>query len=159
MSNILDAGTQEGIYIHEIPKQTWVTLWKLCHIYTTYIYICHGFRSVTQVCFGISYACCLYKWAKAYWFSPMSLSKWIYIGVFSFRTLPLVWLWISSPSFSSTLLVYMERSLLIFRDVTNKIAAGRPYWIFQVPDSQTSISLALNMKPNFISTLPVCMGR
>ena len=49
--------------------------------------------SVTQVCFGfqfkISYACCWWPWAEAYWFSAMSLSKWPpggYLGFFGFQT-------------------------------------------------------------------------
>ena len=125
----------------------------------------HGFRSITQVCFGISisnFICILFvamgrsllifsdvtvkmatwwpswifwfrdsnfslalniksklQWLitcvygrEPYWFSAMSLSKWLpggHIGVFSFQTLTLVWLWISSPNFSSTLPACMGR--------------------------------------------------
>ena len=49
--------------------------------------------------FDISCACCLWLWAEAYWFSEMSLTKWlpgdhnVFIG---FWTLTAVWLWISS---------------------------------------------------------------
>ena len=46
----------------------------------------------------------------------MSLSKWPpgrHIGCFGFRTLTLVWLWISTPNFNGPILVYMSRSLLI----------------------------------------------
>ena len=42
------------------------------------------------------------------------------------------------------LFVATARSLLIFRDVTFKMAAWRPYWIFRFPDS--NFSLALNIK-------------
>ena len=63
----------------------------------------------------------------------MLISKWppgSHIGFFGFRTLTLVWLWISSPNLSGTILVYMGRSLLIFSDVTFKMASWWPYWIF-----------------------------
>ena len=75
----------------------------------------HGFRSVTLVWFGISisYACCLSPWAETYWFWAMSLSKWApgrHLGFFSFQTLTLVWLWISSPNLNATSLVCMGTS-------------------------------------------------
>ena len=63
----------------------------------------------------------------------MLISKWppgSHIGFFCFRTLTLVWLWISTPNLSGTILIYMDRSLLIFIDVTFKMAAWWPYWIF-----------------------------
>ena len=111
----------------------------------------HGFWSVTLDCFGfqfhISYSCCLWSWTKAFWFKFASLSKWPpggHIGFFSFWILTVVCHWISSPNFSSKLHVLMERSLLIFRNVTFKMYARRPYWIFQFPD--TNFSLALNIK-------------
>ena len=72
------------------------------------------------------------------------------------RLLTLIWLWISSPNFSSKLIVCMERSLLVFSNVTFKMTVWQPYWIFQFLDS--NFNLALNMKSNFRSTLPVCMG-
>ena len=79
--------------------------------------------------FQMSYACCLWVWAEAYWFSAMSLSKWPpggHIGFFGFRTLTLVCLWILSPDFTGTSLVCMGRSLLIFSDVTFNI------WFFGI---------------------------
>ena len=51
----------------------------------------HGFRSISQVCFGISIS-----------------------------------------NFICMLMVAISRSLLIFRDVTFKMAAWQPYWIFLV---------------------------
>ena len=63
----------------------------------------HGFRSITQVCCGISIS-----------------------------------------NFICMLFVVLGRSLLIFSDVTFKMAAWQPYWIFQFPDS--NFSLALNIK-------------
>ena len=62
----------------------------------------HGFRSISQVCFGISIS-----------------------------------------NFICMLMVAIGRSLLIFSDVTFKMAAWRPYWIFWFPDS--NFTLALNM--------------
>ena len=51
------------------------------------------------------------KWHnRAYWFSATSLSKWPsggHIGFFGLRTLTLVWLWISTPNFSGTILIYI----------------------------------------------------
>ena len=80
-------------------------------------------------------------------FQRCHFKKWppgSHIGIFAIRTLTLVWLWISHSNFTSTLLVYMERNLSIFRDATAKTATWRPYWIFQFPDS--TYSLALNIK-------------
>ena len=113
----------------------------------------HGFRSVTQVCYGIliwNFICMLLvAMGRSLLIFSMSLSKWPYgghLGFFGFQTLTSVWLWISSPNFSSTLLVYMERSLLIFRYFTFKMAAQWPYWIFWVPDSNFSLSLNFKSK-------------
>ena len=65
----------------------------------------HGFRSISQVCFGIS------------------ISNFIYM-----------------------LMVAIGRSLLIFSDVTFKMAAWRPYWIFWFPDSNFTLALNINFK-------------
>ena len=75
-------------------------------------------------------------------------------GVFSERrrsnctccvwTLTLFWPWISSPNLSSTISVCMDRSLLIVRRITFKLATWWPYWIFQFPVS--NFSLALNIR-------------
>ena len=64
----------------------------------------------------------------AYWFSAMLISKWPpggHIGFCAFRTLTLVWLWLSTPNFSS--------------EVTFKMVAWRPYCFFGF---QTNLSLA-----------------
>ena len=79
---------------------------------------------VFRVCFGISTSnfMCMFIVAigrKAHCFSATSVSKWPpsgHIGFFGFRTLTSLWLWISTPSFSSKILVYMGRSLLILSD-------------------------------------------
>ena len=63
----------------------------------------HGFRSISQVCFGISI--------------------WNFICVF---------------------MVAIGRSLLIFSNVSFKMAAWRPYWIFWFPDSNFTLALNIN---------------
>ena len=65
----------------------------------------HGFRSISQVCFGISIS-----------------------------------------NFICILMVAIGRSLLIFSDVTFKMAAWRPYWIFWFPDSNFILALDINFK-------------
>ena len=65
----------------------------------------HGFRSISQVCFGISIS-----------------------------------------NFICMLMVAIGRSLLIFSDVTFKMAAWRPYWIFWFPDSNFILALNINFK-------------
>ena len=65
----------------------------------------HGFRSITQVCFGISIS-----------------------------------------NFICMLMVAISRSLLIFSDVTFKMAAWWPYWIFWFPDSNFTLALNINFK-------------
>ena len=65
----------------------------------------HGFRSISQVCFGISIS-----------------------------------------NFICMLMVAIGRSLLIFSDVTFKMAAWRPYWIFLFPDSNLTLALNINFK-------------
>ena len=65
----------------------------------------HGFRSISQVCFGISIS-----------------------------------------NFICMLMVAIGRSLLIFSDVTFKMAAWRPYWIFWFPDSNFTLPLNINFK-------------
>ena len=65
----------------------------------------HGFRSISQVCFGISIS-----------------------------------------NFICMLMVAIGRSLLIFSDITFKMAAWRPYWIFWFPDSNFTLALNINFK-------------
>ena len=65
----------------------------------------HGFRSISQVCFGISIS-----------------------------------------NFICMLMVAIGRSLLIFSDVTFKMAAWRPYWIFWFPDSKFTLAFNINFK-------------
>ena len=85
-----------------------------------------------------------------------------HIGIFGFRTLTLVWLWISTWNFSSTLLVYIGRSLSIFSDVTFKMAAWWPYWIFVCRRhgfrSVTQICFGISIS-NFMCMLFLAIGR
>ena len=71
----------------------------------------HGFRNISQVCFGIS-----------------------------------IW------NFICILMLVIGRSLLIFSDVTFKMAAWRPYWIFWFPDSNFSLALNINSKLQWHNT-------
>ena len=55
----------------------------------------------------------IYIWVAAYWFTETSLSKWPLggrIGCFGFRTLTLVWFWISTLNFSGTMLMIWVRA-------------------------------------------------
>ena len=52
-----------------------------------------------------------------------------------FRSISPVCFGISISNFICMLMVAIGRSLLIFSDVTFKMAAWRPYWIFWFPDS------------------------
>ena len=121
----------------------------------------HGFRSVSRVCFGISmpnFICMLMviigRSLLIFSKTATSLSKWPpggHIGFFGFQTLTLVWLWISTPNLSGTILVCMCRSLLIFSNVNFKMAARQPYWIFWFR-TLTLVWLRIST-PNFSGTI------
>ena len=71
-------------------------------------------------------------WVVSYWFSATLISKWPPGGHVIFLVsglLTLVWLWISTPNFSGTVIMYMGSSLLIFSNVNFKMATWQPYWI------------------------------
>ena len=53
---------------------------------------------------------------------------------------------ISFSNFICMLMVAIGRSLLIFSDVTFKMAAWRPCWIFWFPDSNFTLALNINLK-------------
>ena len=63
-----------------------------------------------------------------------------------FRSISQVSCGISISNFICILMVAIGRSLLIFSDVTFKIAAWRPYWIFWFPDSNFTLALNINFK-------------
>ena len=91
----------------------------------------HGFRSISQVCFGISISNFIYMlmFISLLIFSDVTskMAAWRPYWIFGFRTLTLLWLWITTSNFSGTILMYMGRSLLIFSNVIFKMAAWRPY--------------------------------
>ena len=91
-----------------LPVQTCIMLW-VCSYWKTSVRpsVCrrHGFRSISQVCFGISIS-----------------------------------------NFMCMLMVAIGRSLLIFSDVTFKMAALQPYFIFWFPDSNFTLALNINFK-------------
>ena len=53
---------------------------------------------------------------------------------------------ISLSNFICMLMVVKGRSLLIFRDITFKMAAWQPYWIFGFPDFNFTLALNINSK-------------
>ena len=63
-----------------------------------------------------------------------------------FRSISQVSFGISISNFICILMVAIGRSLLIFSDVSFKMAAWRPYWIFWFPDSNFSLALNINFK-------------
>ena len=84
------------------------------------LYRWHGFQGVNQVCFVIlisNFICMLFvvMGRSLLVYSYVNKSKWPpggHLRFFSFGTLTLVWLWISSANFNATSLVCMGRSLL-----------------------------------------------
>ena len=63
-----------------------------------------------------------------------------------FQSISQVCFGISISNFICMLMVAIGRSLLIFSDVTFKMAAWRPYWIFWFPDSNFTLALNINFK-------------
>ena len=63
-----------------------------------------------------------------------------------FRSISQVSFELSISNFICMLMVAIGRSLLIFSDVTFKMAAWRPYWIFWFPDSNFTLALNINFK-------------
>ena len=126
----------------------------------------HGFRSITQVCFGISismlYAYWLWLWTGAYWFSAMSitlnmaawLSSWI--------------LWFPDSNFNLTLNIKFKLQWhikCVYRKEPIKFQLCHfPIWPpgghFGFFGFRTLISSWLWVSnPNICNTLPACIGR
>ena len=63
-----------------------------------------------------------------------------------FRSISQVSFGISISNFICMLMVAIGRSLLIFSDVTFKMAAWWPYWIFWFADSNFTLALNINFK-------------
>ena len=94
----------------------------------------HGFRSISQVCFGISISnfICMLMVAigrSLLIFSDVTfkMAAWRPYWIFLVSGLTLLWLWISTLNFGGTILMYMGRSLLIFSKVIFKMATWQPY--------------------------------
>ena len=92
----------------------------------------HGFRSISQVCFGISISNFLCMLMVAIGRSLLIFSV-VTFKMASWRPYWIFWFPDSNFSlalninFSGTILMYMGRSLLIFSNVIFKMAAWRPY--------------------------------
>ena len=133
----------------------------------------HGFRSISQVCFGISISNFICMLMVAIGRSLLIFSDvtfkiipppnevgggvyWIHLVRPSvrpsvcrrhgFRSISQVCFGISISNFICMLMVAIGRSLLTFSDVTFKMAAWRPYWSFWFPDSNFSLALNINFK-------------
>ena len=65
---------------------------------------------------------------------------------------------ISISNFICMLMVAIGRRLLIFIDVTFKMAAWRPYWNFWFPDSNFTLALNINFKLQQHNTLCIWVG-
>ena len=63
-----------------------------------------------------------------------------------FQSISQVCFGISLSNFICMLMVAIGRRLLIFSNVTFKMAAWRPYWIFWFPDSNLTLALNINFK-------------
>ena len=74
-------------------------------------------------------------------FSVSGLCRWQ-----GFRDVSQVCFGISISNFICMLMVVIGKSLLIFSEVTFKMAAWWPYWIFWFPDSNFSLVLNINSK-------------
>ena len=88
------------------------------------------------------------SWRGVYWIHLVRPS--IHLSVHpsvcrrhGFRSISLVCFGISISNFICMLMVAIGRSLLIFSNVTFKMAVWWPYWIFWFPDS--NFTLALNI--------------
>ena len=62
----------------------------------------------------------------------------------------------SISNFICILMVVIGRSLLIFRDITFKMAAWQPFWNFWFPDSNFHLAVSINSKLQWHNTY---MGR
>ena len=88
-------------------------------------------------------------WVGAYWFSATAILDFSVSGLCrwqGFRDVSEVCFGISISNFIRMLMVVIGKSLLIFSEITFKMAAWWPYWIFWFPDSNFSLALNINSK-------------
>ena len=83
-------------------------------------------------------------------FTVSALRRW-----HGFQSVSQVCFGISISNVKCILMVVIGRSLLIFSDVTFKMAAWWPYWIFWFPDSNFSLALNINSKLKWHNTYTV----
>ena len=86
-------------------------------------------------------------WQAILDFSVSGLCRWQ-----GFRDVSQVCFGISISNFICMLMVVIGKSLLIFSEVTFKMAAWWPYWIFWFPDSNFSLALNINSKLKWHNT-------
>ena len=126
----------------------------------------HGFRVWLKFALEFQFqilcaCCCLWPLGEAFWFSDMSLPKWLpgsHIGFFGSRILTLVCLWITYPNFSSTLPVCMEKKPIDFQRCHLQNDRMVAILDFSVSGLLTLVWLWIS-SPNFSSKLRVCMER
>ena len=113
----------------------------------------HGFRSISQVCLGISISnfidilmVAIGRSLSIFSDVTFKMAAWRPYWIFWFPDSNLLWIWISTPNFSRTILMYMGRSILILNDVIFKMADWRRFWIFRFLDSVGSIVSGAEVK-------------
>ena len=89
----------------------------------------------------------IFKMAAILDFSVSGLCRWQ-----GFRDVSQVCFGISISNFICMLMVVIGKSLLIFSEVTFKMAAWWPYWFFWFPDSIFSLALNINSKLKWHNT-------
>ena len=84
---------------------------------------------------------------RPYWIFVSGLCRW-----HGFWSVSQVCFGISIPNFICVLMVVIGRSLLTFSDVTFKMAAWWPFWMFWFPNSNFSLALNINSKLKWHNT-------
>ena len=128
---------------------SWISPYNTYSLFTAYLHFQRKFWSFTTVLlFIVFYTPAQRSWWGGILESPCpsvclsvcpSVCRW-----HCFWSVTRVCFGISIWNFICMLLVAMGRSLLIFSNVTFKMAAWQPSWIFRFPDS--NFCLALNIK-------------
>ena len=123
-----------------------------------------NFNLALNINFKLQWQNTLVYLVGAYRFSATSFSKWLpggHIRFFlvsglcrwqGFRDVSQVCFGISISNFICILILVIGKSLLIFSEISFKMAAWWPYWIFWFPDSNFSLALNINSKLNWHNT-------
>ena len=148
----------------EYPWENWlhITLYfKVVYIPCVKVYRAQGWGLLSQfslLCFFCHiYTPAQWSWRGVYWIHLVcpSVSLSVHPSVcrwHGFQSISQVCFRISISNFICMLMVAIGRSLLIFSDVTFKMAAWRPYWIFWFLDSNFSLALNINFKLQWHNT-------